>query len=156
MLKMALPDPGSPLPAPDSSFLCKESSHPLLCSTLGTSVANPVLSFFEANSCPVAIQRDNLGEVILKFLSKRPGFKYCTFNYIKIIWDRSLRNRNMFSVVSKMGSSVLCLLILLMYLVQIFKYFSLHKKEQESHSLDTRPAGSWLASTSVSRHCECP
>jgi hypothetical protein len=69
---------------------------------LGTSVANPVLSLFEANSCPVAIQRNNLGEVILKSLSKRSGFKYCTFNYIEIIWDGSLRNRNTFFVVSKM------------------------------------------------------
>lgn len=52
-----------------SSFLYMESSNPPLCSTLGTSVANLVLSLFEANSCPVAIQRNSLGEVILKFLS---------------------------------------------------------------------------------------
>lgn len=49
-LMMTLPD----FDSFSSSFLCKESRNPPLCSTLGTSVANLVLSLFEANSCPVA------------------------------------------------------------------------------------------------------
>lgn len=113
MLTMTLPDF-------DSFFLCKESRNPPLCSTLGTSVANLVLSLFEANSCPVAIQWNSLGEVILEFFSKRASFKYSTLSYIEIMWDGSLRNGKSSPYLAK-WSSVLCFAILLMYLVQIFK-----------------------------------